>query len=79
MHQNDAEAMQQTGSIQPLLAPSSQSTPHTLNHPTSTTPCLLPPNKSRKHRNPVIFNPATPSRITTRKISQQPQVRSYGL
>ena len=52
----------------PPLAASSQSTPHAVTHPNPTTPCLIPANKSRKHKSQVFFNPVTPSRITTSKI-----------
>ena len=61
----------------PSLAASSQSTPHAVTHPNPATRCLIPANKSRKHKSQVFFNPVTPSRITTSKISQPPQVRSY--
>ena len=35
----------------------------------------LPQNRSKRYMNPVLFNPATPSRITTSDIPKLPQIR----
>ena len=49
----------------------------TLNHPTPLHILpLLSPNKSRKHSDPLVFNPITLSRIKPDKISQSSEVRS---
>ena len=63
-------------STQAPLAQSSKSTSHTLNHTMLPTFLPLPPNKTRKHTNPVFFNPITPCQVTTSKNCQSPQVRS---
>ena len=89
MHQNDAEAMQQNATqLNSILISWNRITIATISciiskhstHSNSPQPHYLlshPPNKSRKHKSQVFFNPATPSWITASKISQPPQVRSY--
>ena len=90
MHQNDAEAMQQNATqLNPIPIPSNRINITTISsiiskHSTHTKsrhhhPLSPSPKQVQETTNPVFFNPVTPSRITTSKISQPPQVRSYAL